>query len=205
MSETLSTILAIICTVAIFGFIAFIQDKKAKKIAKCRLIACDYPYKKMYWDMNFHDVVEIKKRSPDVLKILDFHESHELYVNNTPDKLIYTGATVGGVTTGGFHVQKGGISVSTGAGTGKWFVSHEYASMFNNKPWPSTVSHMVLSEQLFSEIQKNPCLQKLIVSKEERNKWKGSRSDLADNQYLLNVIGMDKHTADYLKSWLAGN
>ena len=204
MSETLSTILAIICTVAIFGFIAFIQDKKAKEIAKCRLIANDYPYKKMYWDMNFHDVVEIKKRSPDVLKILDFHESHELYVNNTPDKLIYTGATVGGVTTGGFHVQKGGISVSTGAGTGKWFVSHEYASTINNKPWPDTVSYMVLSEQLFSEAQKNPYLKELIVPKEAREKWRGSRNDLADNQYLLNVVSMDKHTADCLKSWLAG-
>ena len=137
-------------------------------------------------------------------QIVKICEDYELYVNNTPDKLIYTGATVGGVTTGGFHVQKGGISVSTGAGTGKWFVSHEYASTVNNKPWPDTVSYMVLSEQLFSEAQKNPYLKELIVPKEAREKWRGSRNDLADNQYLLNVVSMDKHTADCLKSWLAG-
>ncbi len=200
----MAEILAAIITIAIVWFIIYKKDTEIKEIADGRLIANDYPYKKMYWDMNFHDVVEIKKRSPDVLKILDFHESHELYVNNTPDKLIYTGATVGGVTTGGFHVQKGGISVSTGAGTGKWFVSHEYASTVNNKPWPDTVSYMVLSEQLFSEAQKNPYLKELIVPKEAREKWRGSRNDLADNQYLLNVVSMDKHTADCLKSWLAG-
>lgn len=200
----MAEILAAIITIAIVWFIIHKKDTEIKEIADGRLIANDYPYKKMYWDMNFHDVVEIKKRSPDVLKILDFHESHELYVNNTPDKLIYTGATVGGVTTGGFHVQKGGISVSTGAGTGKWFVSHEYASTVNNKPWPDTVSYMVLSEQLFSEAQKNPYLKELIVPKEAREKWRGSRNDLADNQYLLNVVSMDKHTADCLKSWLAG-
>lgn len=200
----MAEILAAIITIAIVWFIIYKKDTEIKEIADGRLIANDYPYKKMYWDMNFHDVVEIKKRSPDVLKILDFHESHELYVNNTPDKLIYTGATVGGVTTGGFHVQKGGISVSTGAGTGKWFVSHEYASMVNNKPWPDTVSYMVLSEQLFSEAQKNPYLKELIVPKEAREKWRGSRNDLADNQYLLNVVSMDKQTADCLKSWLAG-
>lgn len=200
----MAEILAAIITIAIVWFIIYKKDTEIKEIADGRLIANDYPYKKMYWDMNFHDVVEIKKRSPDVLKILDFHESHELYVNNSPDKLIYTGATVGGVTTGGFHVQKGGISVSTGAGTGKWFVSHEYASTVNNKPWPDTVSYMVLSEQLFSEAQKNPYLKELIVPKEAREKWRGSRNDLADNQYLLNVVSMDKHTADCLKSWLAG-
>lgn len=200
----MAEILAAIITIAIVWFIIYKKDTEIKEIADGRLIANDYPYKKMYWDMNFHDVVEIKKRSPDVLKILDFHESHELYVNNTPDKLIYTGATVGGVTTGGFHVQKGGISVSTGAGTGKWFVSHEYASTVNNKPWPDTVSYMVLSEQLFSEAQKNPYLKELIVPKEAREKWRGSRNDLADNQYLLNVVSMDKQTADCLKSWLAG-
>lgn len=200
----MAEILAAIITIAIVWFIIYKKDTEIKEIADGRLIANDYPYKKMYWDMNFHDVVEIKKRSPDVLKILDFHESHELYVNNSPDKLIYTGATVGGVTTGGFHVQKGGISVSTGAGTGKWFVSHEYASTVNNKPWPDTVSYMVLSEQLFSEAQKNPYLKELIVPKEAREKWRGSRNDLADNQYLLNVVSMDKQTADCLKSWLAG-
>lgn len=72
------------------------------------------------------------------------------------------------------------------------------------KPWPDTVSYMVLSEQLFSEAQKNPYLKELIVPKEAREKWRGSRNDLADNQYLLNVVSMDKQTADCLKSWLAG-
>lgn len=200
----MAEILAAIITIAIVWFIIHKKDTEIKEIADGRLIANDYPYKKMYWDMNFHDVVEIKRRSADVLKVLDFHESHELYVKDTPDKLVYTGATVGGVTTGGFHVQKGGISVSTGAGTGKWFVSHEYASTVNNKPWPSTVSYIVLSEQLFSEAQKNPYLKERIVPKEAREKWRGSRNDLADNQYLLNVVSMDKHTADCIKSWLAG-
>ena len=30
-----------------------------------------------------------------------------------PDKLVFTGATVGGITTGGFHTQSGGISYET--------------------------------------------------------------------------------------------
>lgn len=200
----MAEILAAIITIAIVWFIIHKKDTEIKEIADGRLIANDYPYKKMYWDMNFHDVMEIKRRSADVLKVIEFSERHELYVKDTPDKLVYTGATVGGVTTGGFHVQKGGVSVSTGAGTGQWFVSHEYASTVNNKPWPSVVSYMVLSERLFFEAQKNPYLKERIVPKEAREKWRGSRNDLADNQYLLNVVSMDKHTADCLKSWLAG-
>ena len=64
---------------------------------------------------------------------------------------------------------------------------------------------MELENSLFSQAEKDAILQKLIVTEEERNQWKRVHTDeLANVPCLLKVIGMDEHTTNHLKNWLAG-
>lgn len=148
----------------------------------------------------------VKMKSEAAVKALEFSEGHNLIVNNTPDKLVYTGATVGGVTTGGFHVQKGGTSVKQGDATGRWFVHYRFANEFNGQPWSDIVVYMQLTNQLFAEAKNNTILKKLIVTDETRKFWRTQydHKEIAEVPNLLSVVSMDKRTAEYLKNWLSG-
>ena len=165
-----------------------------------------YSFEQKYHNMGYTGVLRVRKKSETAIKALEFKEIHDIHVTTTPDKLVYTGATVGGVTTGGFHVQKGGTSASIGSGTGRWGITYRFASEFNGQPWGDTVVYMQLADQLFAEAKQDAILQKLIITKAERKQWRtiSSTEELADVPCLLRVIGMDEQTANYLKNWLAG-
>lgn len=67
----------------------------------------------------------LKSRTPNIRNVIKAEASHDINLTSVPDKLVYTGATVGGVSTGGFHVQKGGNYVSLGAKTGRYYLSYK--------------------------------------------------------------------------------
>lgn len=182
-------------------------NKKAETLATKTLQASIYSYFEKYHDLGFVGILRVNKKSDFALKALEFKEIHDINITTTPDKLIYTGATVGGVTTGGFHVQKGGTSASIGSGTGSWAVRYRFAKEFNGKPCGEHIVYMQLEDSLFAKAKQDAILQKLIVTDEERKKWKKSsynKDELANVPCLLKVIGMDERTANHLKNWLAG-
>ena len=57
-----------------------------------------YSFEKKYHDNGFTGVLFVQKKSEPAIKALEFSEVHDIHVTTTPDKLVYTGATVGGVT-----------------------------------------------------------------------------------------------------------
>lgn len=66
---------------------------------------------------------------------------------HTPEKLVYTSATVGGVTTGGFHKTGGDYAYSRNSGRCKLF----YLVATNNKVSECEVHRIVLSNELANE------------------------------------------------------
>lgn len=77
-----------------------------------------------------------------------------------PEKVVYTGATVGGVHTGGIHKEEAYVSVkSSSNGNG-------YIEYFDPSIVPITkvrIDSVTLSERLLNEAKKNPILAEMIV------------------------------------------
>lgn len=173
-----------------------------------RAQASVYTYKKIYHRAGYVGVLHVSGKSETAIKALEFSEIHDINVTTKPDQLVYTGATVGGVTTGGFHVEKGGTFASVGRGTGRWAVNYRFASEFNSQPWSETITYMQLDNRLFAEAKQDAILRNLIVTDKEREQWKKEITSVTDKLIdvpcLLTAIGMDENTAMYLKKWLAG-
>lgn len=183
--------------------------EQIKKIKACNAIIeanngeMIYSFK----EIDIFGVLFVPKKSPHSLEALVFEEERGIHVTDTPDKLVYTGATVGGIHTGGFHVQKGGISVSKGAGTGEWGIRYRFAtySVTAGGYSESSVDFIQLKDNLFAVAKKDAILNKLIITDEERKEWREHpfKKDLADIPCLMRVSGMDQKTANHLKYWLA--
>lgn len=205
----MNTIMPILFTGLAFYIVYLIVKKgwdEQSEISSTRIAqASVYSFEKKYHNYGFTGVLLVKAKSDSAIKALEFGETHDINVTTPPDKIVYTGATVGGVTTGGFHVEKGGTSASIGDGTGRWAITYRFASEFNGQPWGETVVYIQLIPELFEEAKNNAVLKSLIVTDKERNEWKTlSTDELWKVPCLLNVIGMDKTTALYLQNWLAG-
>ena len=179
--------------------------KKSDLLETKRAALRAYTFKK-YGASNI-GVLKVTERSEKAAAALEIKEIHDIIATTTPDKLVYTGATVGGITTGGFHVEQGGTSLSLGEGTGSWAISYLFGREFNGEPQSEVVSYIQLTDELFAKAKKDKYLRKLIVTEKEREKWKRDYLDreLADVPNLIHTIGdLDKDTAKRLGDWLAG-
>lgn len=75
-------------------------------------------------------------------------------------KLVYTGATVGGVTTGGFHVEKGRY-IENGRLTGKY---GHFVKIGNEHVY---ILRIYLNSELWKTAKSNRCMKKFIYNKNE--------------------------------------
>lgn len=156
---------------------------------------------------EYSNRLHVYKKSAIATKALKVEANHEVYYKDVPDKLIYTGATVGGVTTGGFHVQQGGISVQLGSKTGEYRISYKYAREdVNFKSHAETIYFIELTDELMADARKDSVMKSLILSEEEVGRYKdfyhlkGSRS-----RNVINLLKLSKSQAYHVVSWLAGN
>lgn len=152
---------------------------------------------------SFTKSIKLKKKSPEIKKAITIEASREVFANYTPDKLLYTSATVGGVTTGGVDVVKGGYSLTSGQKTGTYYLSYKYAI---NAPsstgaahyWAGVISFIELSNEELEEVKKHPVLNNLIATEKTKDLF-----HLAGKN-ALDLISIPQSTAQSVLDWLAG-
>lgn len=118
-----------------------------------------------------------------------------IYTTNTKHhdaKLVYTGATVGGVHTGGFHTTKAYLSDTYTGTSGKY---HIFVKQDNGKV--VEIKKIKLTKQLLSEAKHSPSIRKFIVNNEISLRYDNDETKLTkEEQYILKeaVNNYDKAT-----------
>lgn len=145
----------------------------------------------------------LKRRTSDIRSAIKVEASRNINLTSVPDKLVYTGATVGGVSMGGFHVQKGGNYASLGAKTGTYYLSYKYTKAYDS----GLVSFVELTDSDFTLAKNNNALKKYIASPETKEKFSSFyRSDQFNKcTHLLCLIDLPKWDAEYIVKWMSGN
>ena len=133
---------------------------------------------------------------------------HKNYKYNDP-KLVYTGATVGGITTGGFHVQGGDYTEQISN-------SGRYELIFNKFLVPEKI---ILSEELTAEAKTDHHLRKLLKGNElallydvpDDPYWisvamAAPSNNITVRHYAMQQAKLKKHLTkadcEYIKKWL---
>lgn len=153
------------------------------------------------------DLLILKRRTSDIRSAIKVEASRHVNLTSVPDKLVYTGATVGGVSMGGFHVQKGGNYASLGAKTGTYYLSYKYAEAYNGKYLSGIVSFVELTDSDFTLAKNNNALKKYIASPETKEKFSSFYRSNQFNKctHLLCLIDLPKWDAEYIVKWMSGN
>ena len=71
-------------------------------------------------DNKFDKTLTLKVRSPEIGRVLKILPDYDYQTTYKPKSIVYTGATVGGITTGGFHEEGGYEYVSGKTKNGKF-------------------------------------------------------------------------------------
>jgi hypothetical protein len=98
----------VIDSIGIFFFIKWI--KSGESVERC--ISFD----------NNQSVATITKRVPSNVWDIKVKQYMKRYTKHNPSKTIYTGATVGGVTTGGFHQTQATLTTVGAGGSGRYYL-----------------------------------------------------------------------------------
>ena len=155
---------------------------------------------------SYTHCLTIKERTAELLNVVTIQEERNVIAKYRPDRIIYTGATVGGITTGGFHTEKGGYSLDFGEKTGYYYLSYKYAEdriTTNPNPGdsqyePGIVAFVRLTTSDFEKAQQHPTIKRLIATEESKRKF-----DIRGDN-VLNLIGLTKIDANYVLNWLSG-
>lgn len=190
-------IIAIIISIGYVFYLSKKQDADTKEIQ-----ATQEAFK--YEKHGIGSILIVKKKSSIAASNLTILAHREIFTKEVPDRIVYTGATVGGITTGGFHIQKGGIAYSEGAKTGQYSLCYRYAQMVNNEPWSEVVSFLQLSDELMTEAKESPILRRLIVT-EEQQKQLNTLYGFSGKRNLISLLDLNEGTARGIKAWLGGN
>lgn len=202
----MNPIMALAIGIGIFYLFYTIQGEKSKEATA----AANTGKKSFTYDNKSHLLV-LKNRAPILQSSLTVEARHEVNLTSVPDKLVYTGATVGGITTGGFHVQKGGNYLSLGRKTGEYYITYKYAESYEDggirKYRSDIVSFVELTDSDFTLAKNNNALKKYIASPETKEKFSSFyRSDQFNKcTHLLCLIDLPKWDAEYIVKWMSGN
>ena len=146
-------------------------------------------------------VLVVNEKSAFGADNLSLYAYREIFVKDVPDRIVYTGATVGGITTGGFHVQKGGTAYTYGDKTGKYSLCYKYAEMVDSQPYSHVVSFLQLSDELMTEARRHPVMKKLILS-DNQVKQVNALYHTEGKKNLISLLTLDEETAKAVKAWL---
>lgn len=149
-------------------------------------------------------ILKVKHRNPIAKTVLKVEANHNVGVTHVPDKVVYTGATVGGVHTGGFHVEKGGDFATLGDKTGTYRITYKFAQTWGDKFVSGNVHYLELPNGLYNVASKNIRMKRYIVTDEHKTHLWNTFNNLKGINNLLSLIDMSKADAEYVVSWLAG-
>lgn len=106
-------IIFVICAVC-YGLFKIMEHKGQEKFKK-KLIDLKKEIDSDYCSF-YNGCLSLKKQHPRIAEYITLSAYNPSLYSTTPKRLVYTGATVGGITTGGFHTVGGdtvNMSVST--------------------------------------------------------------------------------------------
>lgn len=160
----------------------------------------------------------IKNRCPENVAAFGVKDYKRQNYSDVPAKLVYTGASVGGITTGGVHISGGYTSVSNGIKSGKCILLY---SWYNGKEVETgdvetiAVSNNSGASYNSSKISKYVRNKKIIVVDDKaKKKMAGSLAYLKMNARSVTTLNMyeDAIIEDYpskekcleIVSWICG-
>ena len=94
----------LIAMVIVIGYFFYLSKKQANDIKDKQITEEAFKYEKH----GIGSILIVKKKSSIAASNLTVLAHREIFTKDVPDRIVYTGVTVGGITTGGFHIQKGG-------------------------------------------------------------------------------------------------
>lgn len=100
--------------------------------------------------------IVLNKRTENNGKVLKVEAFRDYTMTDHPAELVYTSATVGGVTTGGFHVNEAYRTESIGGKTGAYYVS---LRGYNKS---TTVKKVYLQPDMVNSAKSNPILKTFL-------------------------------------------
>lgn len=104
---------------------------------------------------------KLLQRSETSASLLHIEQIQNTYTKYNPSKMVYTGATVGGVTTGGIHTTEAYLSTQAGPNSGRY---HIYAKGHGRKV--ISIQKIELSKDLLKEAKECKEISKFIVGNE---------------------------------------
>ncbi len=120
--------------------------KKTSEFLSCERIGLD-------------QILTLKVRSPQNRNVLKIEAAYTYHTSYKPKQLVYTGATVGGITTGGFHEEGGYNYISGKEATGKFNIYH-----LSDGVYP--VKKIRLTDELYEEAKSSLISRYLNKNKE---------------------------------------
>jgi len=166
-----------------------------------------------------NNTLTLKARRPENANVVKVEEMVNYSMKYHPSEIVYTGATVGGVHTGGFHEAGNYYSVN-GSGTQKYQLVYTGIGVDQGDYCP--VSVIKLDAPLIQEARKNPAISRylksdgsLVLSNETASKYGDHMKTAAAQGNTALVMQMAK--ADYfnqqlsrdqcntIKNWLCAN
>ena len=139
---------AVICT--IFGIVA--------------LIGVEIYYTKKKYKSREHimyigkDSVKLYCRSEVSAKEIHIQPVHKVFTKYNPSQLVYTGATVGGIHTGGFHTTEAYWSEKSEGASGKYMA---FIKDVDGKEY-AVVKIVLASDDLLNEAKAHPLVGKFV-------------------------------------------
>lgn len=105
---------------------------------------------------------------------------HEVYHKYNPSQLVYTGATVGGVTTGGFHETQASYSEKSLGTSGR-------CKLMGKKGDRDYViiKEIVLSDSMVEDAKNTPYINKFLSGNKLILKYDGPETKLTENESLV--------------------
>ena len=133
------------------GFALYFSSQNQKKATKVNL---------QYNDKT-HEIT-LKNRDLSNKKVLRVEEIWNHSINYEPERMVYTGASVGGVHTGGVH-KEGGYNYLRGTSTGKYQVYYSNGDRYDPKRTFGGVDKVKLTNaQMIEEARANGFISKYL-------------------------------------------
>ena len=123
----------IVCVPILYFYQKASDDKKATKI--------NLDFNSSANELTLH------KRDSTNRKVLSVTEVWNHTFNYEPEKIVYTGATVGGVHTGGFH-KEGGYHTVSGTSTGMYQIWYDNGVAYETNYTSGGVNKVLLANHI---------------------------------------------------------
>lgn len=130
------------------------QKKKRIQIEQCAEFKLD--------SSDYSGTLILKKRAEILANVIRIEKIQQVDVTYVPETLVYTGATVGGVTTGGFHTQGNYNKITRRGYSGKAELRWSGIRDKNDNLVSAHISYIKLNGTLLAEAKKHPTIKKFI-------------------------------------------